>query len=285
MLRYSIIVPARDEEQHLTRMLESLLAQRLPFVSLHVVDDGSCDGTAEILKTYSKICAKLRVTTLPRTAKRREGGESAVQIAFGSVNWELIDVLARLDADISFGSDFFEILMEKFDQDPKLGIASGVIYEESNGKWTAKRGPAYHTRGATKLYRRECYQRIEPIGTCLGWDGQDEARANCYGWKTQSFNDAHVFHHRPVGAVAGRSRYYRNLGLSAYYIGYHPFYMLARALATIGRQPYMLGSLLMLTGMAEGYWRKLPREDRTEVISFVREQQINRLLGRESVWK
>jgi hypothetical protein len=37
--------------------------------------------------------------------------------------------------------------------------------------------------------------------------------------------------------------------------------------------------------MVEGYLKKFPREDRDEVIAFVRRQQINRLLGRQTMWK
>ena len=285
MLRYSIIVPVRDEQAHIGRMLDCVLSQRLQPKSVHVVDDGSSDQTPTILEAYRAKSPLIQVTTLERNGTRREGGESAIQVAFSKVDWNRTDILARMDADVSFEQDFFAALMDQFQTDPVLGIASGLIHEEEGGKWTARRVPAYHTRGASKLYRRECYDRIKPIGTCLGWDGQDEARANCYGWKTRSYDNAVIYHHRPVGTHVGRARLFRNLGLSAYYIGYHPIFVFARAVAAVPKRPFVLGGILLVTGMVEGYLRNLPREDRREVIAFVRRQQLNRLLGRTTMWK
>ena len=37
---YSIIIPVRDEEAFIARMLDSVLSQRVKPLSIHVVDDG-----------------------------------------------------------------------------------------------------------------------------------------------------------------------------------------------------------------------------------------------------
>jgi poly-beta-1,6-N-acetyl-D-glucosamine synthase len=285
MLRYSIVVPVRDEQAHIGRLLDSLLSQRDLPLSVHIIDDGSSDRTPEILNSYVAKSPLVRVTTLAPRSTRNAGGESAIRTGFAAVNWQETEVLGRLDADVSFSPDYFSILLDKFETQPKLGIASGLIYEPEGDKWVPRRVPSYHTRGASKLYRRECYQRIQPIATCLGWDGQDEARANCYGWTTRTYEDAPIYHHRPVGTGVGAARFSRNLGVSAYYIGYHPIFLLARALSNVYRPPVVIGAALMLYGMVEGYLKKFPREDRDEVIAFVRRQQINRLLGRQTMWK
>jgi 4,4'-diaponeurosporenoate glycosyltransferase len=48
----SIIIPARNEEQNLPRLLHSLLGSRLPTVEVLVVDDGSSDGTAAVASRF-----------------------------------------------------------------------------------------------------------------------------------------------------------------------------------------------------------------------------------------
>src|SRR5215831_20118572 len=45
----SVIVPARNEERNIRRCVESLLDQSYPNYEVIVVDDGSTDGTADIL--------------------------------------------------------------------------------------------------------------------------------------------------------------------------------------------------------------------------------------------
>jgi len=49
----SIIVPARHEEAHLPRLLESLIHQDYPLYEIIVVDDASTDGTASIVRRYT----------------------------------------------------------------------------------------------------------------------------------------------------------------------------------------------------------------------------------------
>src|SRR6266576_2618379 len=103
MLRYSIIVPVRDEQEHVGRMLDSVLSQRLQPESVRVVDDGSSDQTPAILASYCARSPLIQVTTLQRKGTRLEGGESAIHVAFSNVDWSGIDILARMDADVSFG--------------------------------------------------------------------------------------------------------------------------------------------------------------------------------------
>ncbi|PJA94745.1 hypothetical protein CO130_02855, partial [Candidatus Jorgensenbacteria bacterium CG_4_9_14_3_um_filter_38_10] len=48
----SIIIPAYNAEKYIQRALESALAQTYKDIEIIVIDDGSTDKTAEIIKTY-----------------------------------------------------------------------------------------------------------------------------------------------------------------------------------------------------------------------------------------
>ncbi len=50
----SVIVPAFNEEQYIKRCLDSLINQSLKNIQIIIVDDGSCDKTAEICDEYKK---------------------------------------------------------------------------------------------------------------------------------------------------------------------------------------------------------------------------------------
>ena len=65
----SIIVPARNEERNLPRLLPSLLSQKYPDYEVIVVDDNSEDGTPRILADWASRDGRLNVVTgieLPR---------------------------------------------------------------------------------------------------------------------------------------------------------------------------------------------------------------------------
>ncbi|WP_052891268.1 glycosyltransferase [Thermogemmatispora carboxidivorans] len=57
----SIIVPVRNEEQHIGSCLASLLAQDYPDFEVFVVDDGSTDATPALLAIWQQRNARLRV--------------------------------------------------------------------------------------------------------------------------------------------------------------------------------------------------------------------------------
>lgn len=52
-LRVSVLIPARNEEENLQRLLPTLLAQDLPDAEFIVVDDASEDGTARVLGEFA----------------------------------------------------------------------------------------------------------------------------------------------------------------------------------------------------------------------------------------
>ena len=54
-------MPVRNEASLLPGCLEDILSQTLTEIELVVVDDGSTDTTAEVLKEYSKRDPRIRV--------------------------------------------------------------------------------------------------------------------------------------------------------------------------------------------------------------------------------
>ncbi|MBC7227450.1 MAG: glycosyltransferase [Thermoflexales bacterium] len=59
--RVSILLPARNEEAVIADCVRSLLAQDYPDLEVLVLDDGSTDGTGEILATLAREDGRLRV--------------------------------------------------------------------------------------------------------------------------------------------------------------------------------------------------------------------------------
>ena len=53
MTRVSIVIPAYNHARFLGQAIESVLAQTHPQVELIVLDDGSTDGTREVLAKYA----------------------------------------------------------------------------------------------------------------------------------------------------------------------------------------------------------------------------------------
>ena len=92
--------------------------------------------------------------------------------------------MVKLDADISFANDYFERLLASFDDDPRLGIASGTCFEQRDGEWCERHVTADHVWGACRAYRAACLEQVSPLEERMGWDGIDVLKANARGWRT-----------------------------------------------------------------------------------------------------
>ncbi len=96
----SIIVPARNEERNLPRLLPTLLSQRYPNYEVIVVDDQSTDATPYILGEYAAQDSRLRVVhgaELPRN----EGWLGKPHAMYQGANAARGEWLLFTDADTS----------------------------------------------------------------------------------------------------------------------------------------------------------------------------------------
>ena len=83
-----------------------------------------------------------------------------------AADWEF---LVKLDGDVGFERNYFERCFDKFESDPKLGIGGGVICHQFKGKLRVEPSPRFHVRGATKIYRRTCWEQIGGVIRGIGW--------------------------------------------------------------------------------------------------------------------
>src|SRR5690242_13721923 len=79
---YIVITPVRDESPHVRRTIEALRSQTIAPAHWVVVDDGSTDGTGQILDTCAKDTEWMTVVHRPDRGRRVNG--SGVMEAFYS---------------------------------------------------------------------------------------------------------------------------------------------------------------------------------------------------------
>ncbi|MEM9563710.1 MAG: glycosyltransferase [Actinomycetota bacterium] len=123
----SIVVPARNVEATIRRMLDSVLAQTSSRWELVLVDDGSTDATAKIIDEVVGRHPNVTVTAGP------ELGVSAAR----NVGTELArhDHVLYLDADDWIGERFVELMGGALTADPSLdGVRCVWAYETPDGR-------------------------------------------------------------------------------------------------------------------------------------------------------
>ena len=89
---------------------------------------------------------------------------------------------------------------------------------------------------------------------------------------------------KPTGSADGAWRNWFKNGRANYVTGYHPLFMLMKCVKRLPVPPIGIGSAGLLCGFVSGYLKRVPQAADRELISYVRAQQLNRLMFRPSLW-
>jgi glycosyltransferase involved in cell wall biosynthesis len=281
-LKYVLITPARNEADLIEGTIKSVLSQTQLPVKWVIVSDGSTDGTDEIVKKYADQSGWIQLVRMPERAERnfagkvyafKAGQECLVDTAY--------DVIGNLDADLTFGPDHFEFLMERFVEDSNLGVA-GTPFQDDSMQYDYRFASTEHVSGCCQLFRKECFEAIggyRPNKTG-GIDLVAVITARMKGWKTQSFLERHTVHHRKIGS-ANRYDGIRGAfkdGQRDYSFGCDPLWQLSRCIYRLfGRPPYLVGGSLCFAGF---FWSMLTRAEIVvppDFVTFRRTEERRRL--------
>jgi biofilm PGA synthesis N-glycosyltransferase PgaC len=285
--RYVVITPVRDEEAHVRSTIESMVQQKVPPTEWVIVDDGSKDGTRKIVDEYAERYSWIRVVHREDRGFRKAGGGvvDAFNEGYRALTCDQWQFVVKCDGDLTFDDDYFEKCFDEFQSDDKLGVGGGVICYICDGKKTVEQAPAFHVRGATKIYRKACWDSIGGLLAAPGWDTLDEVKANSLGWTTRSFPQLHLLHQRHTGAADGLWPSLVKYGRANYICGYHPLFMISKCIVRLIRKPYFVGSIGLMYGFVSGYLTNLPQVNDRDLIAYLRRQQLGRLFGGETIWK
>jgi GT2 family glycosyltransferase len=277
---YVLITPARNEEEHIGETIRSVVSQSVLPRKWVVVSDGSTDRTDEIVASNS---AKYPWMELIRMSEHRDRHFAAKVQCFNAgykkVKGMNYQVIGNLDADISFDSDYFNFLLGKFAENPKLGVA-GTPFVEDSTHYDYRFTNIEHVSGACQLFRRECFEQIGgyvPIrGGGIDWIAVTTARMK--GWNTRTFTEKTCLHHRKMGTGAsGVLAASFKHGQKDYFLGNHPLWQVFRGMYQMGKKPYMINGLCIILGYGWAFLRGMDKPISPELIQFIRHEQMHRL--------
>lgn len=98
----TIIIPVYNGERYVAEAIESVLAQTYPAVECIVVDDGSTDRTAEIVRGYGARVRYIRQENAERSAARNNGIAHASGKYFGFLDADDLLLPGKVAAQVAF---------------------------------------------------------------------------------------------------------------------------------------------------------------------------------------
>jgi glycosyltransferase involved in cell wall biosynthesis len=292
-LSYVLITPAHNEASLIELTIRSVIAQTVLPRKWLIVSNGSADNTAEIVRLYATKYDWIELLQLPERRERDFAGKAEAFNAgysrlatLGSQPTTFWDLIANLDADITFEPDYFEFLLQKFSANPRLGVAGTPFVEDHDRldqhSYAHRFANSVHVSGACQMFRKQCLAAVggyAPLKTgAIDWAAVTTARMK--GWETRTFNEKVCFHHRELGVGSGSHGKLHtcfHYGRKAYLVGGHPLWECSRGLFRMWKRPFIVGGLCFIAGYT---WAALCRTQRAvsqDLIRFHRAEQMARL--------
>lgn len=280
--RFVLITAAKNEERYIENTLQSVICQTVRPFAWYIVDDGSTDRTAEIVRRHASQHDFIRLICRPGAKERSFGAQyRAINSAYELARAEAFSFVAMQDADISLADDtYYAQVLDAFRSNSLLGVAGGAIFERQAGIWRPR--PANSpdaVAGGIQMFRRACFDQLGGYTPLLfggeDWLAQIEAKRR--GWQVTALPELAAHHYRPTSSADGRLRGLFRLGLLDGSFGSHPAFEMFKCARRVRERPVVLSSVVRFAGYC---WWKLTRGAPLlppDASAFLRQEQVGKL--------
>lgn len=220
-MKYGIVTPVLNEIANLHDLLSAIVSQRTQPHSWVIVDNGSQDGSLELLRSFEQEYEFITVIEYSDPIKEYKVGWKYARIinyGFESLQamdeYRDIDALGILDADVFPENDYYYTLCSALTTNRTVGIVSGQVFFE-NGDYDGELQGA--ARGNCRLWRKDCFN---DAGYVIGpsADALSAAKAEIRGWQVRGLPST-----RAIARKMGKRVNYSYYGESTHYRGVDPF--------------------------------------------------------------
>ena len=288
-MSYLLVSPCRNEAAYMRITLDSVVTQTVKPTLWIIVDDGSSDDTPRILAEYAERYPFIKVITRENRGHRSVGPGviEAFYHGYDQVDVSQFDYVCKFDLDLDLPPRYFEILIERMQQNRRIGTCSGKAYfrNKKSGELISEKCGDEMSVGMTKFYRRSCFEEIGGFVRQVMWDGIDCHKCRQYGWIAVSWDepDLRFIHLRPMGSsqkgiFTGRMRH----GFGQYFMGTSLVYMTASSIFRLFHPPYFIGGAAMWWGYVKSMLNRSPRFEDKALVKFIRQYQWNCLIKGKS---
>ncbi|AKB18882.1 MULTISPECIES: glycosyltransferase family 2 protein [unclassified Methanosarcina] len=286
--KYLLITPARNEEENLPDVSESVIGQKVTPALWIIVDDGSTDETPHILEglkaKYSWI-QSIRLPPRPRDITFhysyvcKQGFDYALD--YCRENGIEYAYIGLLDADTVLEENYFGKLMDEFEKDPFLGVASGGVYYDVGGKLSREISDKNLPRGTGRLWRKSCFLETEGYPVEPSPDSISNIKALLRGWHLRQYVDIVEIQKRETSAGEGLWKGYVKNGWMAYYVDKNlPMIMLNTFYRSL-KPPYYTG-IAYLYGYLNSAIKREKKIRDMEIRDYYRSLNLKLLFSRIS---
>ncbi len=175
---FSIIIPARNEEENIEKCIVSILQNNYPknLFEIIVVDDFSADATAGVVKKMQMLYSNLKLIQLADIVESRLNSykKKAIETAIGRSSYEWV---ITTDADCTVNAQWLQLFDAYIQQNNPVFIAAPVMFKNNHsfisifqcldfislqGITAASVSAGFHSmcNGANLAYKKEAFYAV-----------------------------------------------------------------------------------------------------------------------------
>lgn len=273
---YFVISVCKDEGKSLPKLIESIEKQTVKPVLWAISDDGSTDGTSEIIEEAKR--KHNWIQSLTFNGSVRDRGVHLSQLIIKTFDYGVqycnkaqisYEYMANIDGDMILEPSFFETLIVEFEQDRDLGVICGGVYHFKAGKLVRANARESEPSGGDMVIRKTCFEDCEGILISFAWDSVLNTKAKLRGWKTKRFENVKAIEIRDTGTAEGYWKGYVRSGQEANYLNLNPLHALLKGIMLLFINPYYIG-FAYLSGYFRSVIKKREQIDDREIRHYFR---------------
>lgn len=257
---FVLVTPAKDEEENLPTVIQSVInQQRIPDLWV-IVDDGSSDSTADIANEFSTEYEWIQTVEINRNKNEYNSELGYAKVVSNGIQYiydiveipNEIELIGLLDADIILEGNYFSNLIKICEEDSDIGIISGLLHTDKS-----RDTPDGMPRGAGRIYRKEALGEIGGYPITPAPDTVTNVKIKLNDWKLVKTQEAEGHQIRPPRSAISKWKGHFDKGQSMYYLNYHPVCALLTGIYISTSPPFYDGFAYLL-----GFFRKYSQRDK-----------------------
>ena len=279
-MKILLIIPVFNEEQNIEKCINSILKQTIKVEQITIVNDNSNDLTESIIQKSIESNDSINYIKKDDSDQIPKPGKKIIEaFKYGLLNSiKDYDLIGKFDGDLILPSDYFEKLVIEFNNNPNLGLASGVIAINKEKKWKVENMyDKNHVRGGIKLYRKKAFDKIDGLIDSIGWDTLDEMKLLYYNYEIKVKHEIICKQMRETGKRYSNFKYF-NQGRVMYLLGYDIFLCLIGSIKFSLKEMSINPFLISFYSYLKSWYRNDRKIVNNKLSKFVRSYRYNNIL-------
>lgn len=280
------MTPCKNEEVNIYSLYKSLSIQTIKPALWVIVDDGSTDGTPQVI---SKIQDQVSwVLSFRLESEKRDTGKHVYSVynegfkflmEHCKINSISFDYIGNIDADMTLReTDYFQKMIDVFEKNPQIGVMSSRIYSVNKNSLIIENNKENLPMGSPRIWKKKCFDETGGYPLSYSADSISNVIVKKKGWDLITLDTIAAIQSRRTSSAGGLWKGYIVHGKSAYYRNYSFLFVVLKSLKLCFSYPYYIG-IAYFYGFLVSFVHRDEKLQNQDILDYYRHEKFKETLN------